>query len=257
LSGEAPGETERSVDVDAISIPRPVVHLDRDAARAHGPGAAVQSQLPPVAESPLSLEAVFLDPGAGFEVSGEERDAIVYVSSGSVDARIGAEAAALERGGAAHLTTGRRGRLVAGAEGAQLFVFAVDRTADEHAPLGEPRAFNRVDFSDLDPATSNRSFQVLFGPGNGSLHATFFVGIVPPGAAPWHFHQYDEIVVLSEGEMTFHQPGHSVVGQAGTAFRILPRDLHVNENTSATEDAIELGIFTPAGSPSAAYLPPS
>lgn len=241
--------------METVSTPRPVVHLNRDAARECGPGAAVQRQLPPVPHSALSLEAVFLDPGARFEVSGEHRDAIVYVRSGSVDARIGAEAATLECGGAAHLVAGRSGRLAAGAGGAQLFVFAVARTADEHAPLGEPQTFNRVDFSDLDPATSNRSFQVLFGPGNGSLHATFFVGIVPPGAAPWHFHQYDEIVVLSEGEMTFHQPGLSVRGEHGTAFRIMPRDLHVNENTSASEDAIELGIFTPAGSPSAAYLP--
>ena len=48
-------------------------------------------------------------------------------------------------------------------------------------------------------ATGARSFQVLFGPHNGSARATLFVGHLPPGRAPWHYHLYDEIVWVPFG----------------------------------------------------------
>jgi quercetin dioxygenase-like cupin family protein len=76
---------------------------------------------------------------------------------------------------------------------------------------------------------------------------------VPPGKAPWHFHLYDEIVWILEG------PGrlHLVTGvdelSEGSAFRLRPREVHIVEN--AGPGTLELlGLFTPAGSPSAAYL---
>ena len=103
-------------------------------------------------------------------------------------------------------------------------------------------------------ATGKRSFQILFGPQNGSTRATLFVGYVPPGAAPWHFHLYDEIVWIWRGEGRFHTGAGAEPLGAGSAFRISPREVHIVENTSATDELVVLGLFTPAGSPSAAYL---
>ena len=40
----------------------------------------------------------------------------------------------------------------------------------------------------------------------------------------------------------------------GCAFRLHPREVHIVENTQPTEELAVLGLFTPAGSPSAAYL---
>jgi hypothetical protein len=40
----------------------------------------------------------------------------------------------------------------------------------------------------------------------------------------------------------------------GSAFRLRPREVHVVENASADEEMTVVGFFTPAGSPSAAYL---
>ena len=40
----------------------------------------------------------------------------------------------------------------------------------------------------------------------------------------------------------------------GSAFRLHPREVHVVENSHPQEELAVLGIFTPAGSPSAAYL---
>ena len=103
-------------------------------------------------------------------------------------------------------------------------------------------------------ATGKRSFQILFGPHNGSTRATLFVGYVPPGAAPWHFHLYDEIVWIWRGEGRYHTQGGVEPLAAGSAFRISPREVHIVENTSAADELVVLGLFTPAGSPSAAYL---
>ena len=80
-----------------------------------------------------------------------------------------------------------------------------------------------------------------------------FVGVVPPGAAPWHFHQYDEIVLLLDGTAAYHQAGGVQTMGPGSAVRIPPRRVHINENTGGEEMRV-LGVFTPAGSPSAAYL---
>jgi hypothetical protein len=42
----------------------------------------------------------------------------------------------------------------------------------------------------------------------------------------------------------------------GCAFRLHAREVHIVENTQPAEELAVLGIFTPAGSPSAAYLTP-
>jgi mannose-6-phosphate isomerase-like protein (cupin superfamily) len=79
------------------------------------------------------------------------------------------------------------------------------------------------------------------------------MGFVPPGKAPWHFHLYDEIVWIPHGPGRLHLEDRFVDFGRGAAFRLRPRQVHIVENTG--KDTLEvLGLFTPAGSPSAAYL---
>ena len=40
----------------------------------------------------------------------------------------------------------------------------------------------------------------------------------------------------------------------GCAFRLRPREVHIVENVANDVELAVLGVFTPAGSPSAAYL---
>jgi hypothetical protein len=56
-----------------------------------------------------------------------------------------------------------------------------------------------LDEADAQLATGGRSFEILFGPHNGSTRATLFAGFVPPGRAAWHYHLYDEIVWVPTG----------------------------------------------------------
>ena len=121
--------------------------------------------------------------------------------------------------------------------------------------MGAREVVVSLDSSDAEKATGARSFQILFGPHNGSTRATLFAGYIPPGKAPRHYHLYDEIVWVPEGPGHLHLDGVTRELGPGTAFRLRPRQVHIVENASDREMTI-LGIFTPAGSPSAAYLTP-
>ena len=78
------------------------------------------------------------------------------------------------------------------------------RGTDLHAPMGATEPVVALDHVEPGQATGARSFQVLHGPHNGSTRATMFVGYIPPGKAPWHYHLYDEIVWILRGEGRLH-----------------------------------------------------
>ena len=125
-------------------------------------------------------------------------------------------------------------------------------------PKGIGKARRVIVFADgaeAQQATGGRSFEILFGPHNGSTRATLFAGFVPPGKAAWHYHLYDEIVWVPAGPGRLHRADGEEQLDAGTAFRLRPRQVHIVENAGASEMTI-IGVFTPAGSPSAAYLTP-
>ena len=133
----------------------------------------------------------------------------------------------------------------------------VGEEADRHAPLGPREPVVGVDSTASEDATGARSFRVLFGPANGSTRATLFAGHLPPGRAPWHFHLYDEIVWVRDGPARLHLGEGVEEFGPGAAFRLRPRQTHVVESASPDRGLSVVGIFTPAGSPSAAYLSPA
>ena len=95
---------------------------------------------------------------------------------------------------------------VTASEGLSLVVATVAEEADRHAPLGRREITASLDAGGAEQATGARSFQLLFGPHNGSTRATLFAGFIPPGKAPWHYHLYDEIVWVPEGPGRLHHP---------------------------------------------------
>jgi quercetin dioxygenase-like cupin family protein len=119
--------------------------------------------------------------------------------------------------------------------------------------MGPRELVATLEEKDAQQATGGRSFEILFGPQNGSTRATLFAGYVPPGKPPWHYHLYDEIVWVPTGPGRLHLAEGDEMLEAGAAFRLRPRQVHIVENAGADEMTI-IGVFTPAGSPSAAYL---
>jgi quercetin dioxygenase-like cupin family protein len=209
----------------------------------------------PISDSALALEQRALDATATAAVGNSDADTFVYISAGSGSLVLGDETYAMAIRSAALVLAGEQATVTATNDGIELVVLSVGPDSDRHAPMGERRLVTSLDDGDAEQATGSRSFQVLFDATNGSTRATLFAGYIPPGRAPWHYHLYDEIVWVPEG------PGRLHLGEAaeplgpGSAFRLRPREVHIVENESSDELTI-IGIFTPAGSPSAAYLTP-
>ena len=101
-----------------------------------------------------------------------------------------------------------------------LMVATVDGEVDLHAPMGRRELVTSLDVADAQRATGARSFQILFGPHNGSTRATLFAGFIPPGKAPWHYHLYDEIVWVPEGPGWLHIGDDTEELDPGSAFRL-------------------------------------
>jgi quercetin dioxygenase-like cupin family protein len=216
--------------------------------RVHGDGV-----VPAQAGSELAVQVVRLDAGAGQEVGHAGPDDelwFVFDGGGSV------EADALAPGSALFVAAGESVSVRAGGDGLAAVRATIGPGADLHAPLGGRERVVSVEHVEAGEATGSRSFQVLFGPKNGSTRATMFVGYIPPGRAPWHYHLYDEIVWVWRGTGRYHLSTGVEELPDGAAFRVLPREVHIVENLSENRELVVLGIFSPAGSPSAAYLLP-
>ena len=103
-------------------------------------------------------------------------------------------------------------------------------------------------------ATSDREFRILLDPDAGLSGATQFVGYITAKRAPEHYHLYDEVIYVLEGEGTLHiGEEHTAIGP-GSCIHLRPELRHCLENTGGGEMRV-LGVFRPAGDPSEAYLP--
>jgi mannose-6-phosphate isomerase-like protein (cupin superfamily) len=208
--------------------------------------------VPPEEGSTLALETIRLGPGASIQVADDLHDTLCFLANGTC----ALDTVSLDGPGAGLVAAGRRWSLVGGADGATVLRVTLGSATDLHAPMGPAEPVIALDHVEPGKATGARSFQVLYGPHNGSTRATIFVGYIPPGAAPWHYHLYDEICWIWRGPGRYHLGEEVEPLEDRCCFRITPRQVHIVENTSTDRELAILGIFTPAGSPSAAYLTP-
>ena len=207
----------------------------------------------PVDDSALALQAVGLEPGDSSALGDSGADSLLYVIAGGGLVRLDGGVHELREGSAALVLAGEDATIDSD-EGLELMVATVGPDVDRHAPMGPRQFVVPFDVAGAQSATGARSFQILFGPHNGSTRATLFAGFVPPGKAPWHYHLYDEVVFVPAGPGRLHVGDTTTELDAGSAFRLRPRQVHIVENSSADRDLTVIGVFTPAGSPSAAYL---
>jgi mannose-6-phosphate isomerase-like protein (cupin superfamily) len=98
--------------------------------------------------------------------------------------------------------------------------------------------------------TGDRSYRVLVDRSVGCEAVTQFVGTIPPGRAPDHFHHYEEVLCILEGKgRMWAGRRHAPIGPGSCIF--LPRrQVHCVENTGEGPLRL-LGVFYPAGSPAA------
>ena len=100
--------------------------------------------------------------------------------------------------------------------------------------------------------SGDRWYRVLVDEALGSTQVTQFVGAIPPGRAPDHFHEYEEVLCFLAGEgRLWAGTASAPVGPGRCAF--LPRgQVHCTENTGPGELRL-LGVFHPSGSPAVSY----
>lgn len=100
--------------------------------------------------------------------------------------------------------------------------------------------------------TANRWYRVLIDDEVGSTQVTQFVGSIPPGRAPDHFHQYEEVLFILKGAGRIWAGDTNAPIVPGSCIYLPKRQVHCVENTGEGELRL-LGVFYPAGSPSVRY----
>jgi mannose-6-phosphate isomerase-like protein (cupin superfamily) len=176
-----------------------------------------------------------------------DRDEVLYVLEGTAGAKIGGEAQTLDPGTGAFVARGTPWH-VESAEGLLLLSVLVEE------PLPAAASHAVIAGGERGAATAGREFTLLAQPENGCASVTQFVGYIPVGRAPDHYHRYDEVVYVLEGEGAFHTDGESEMLRPGSCVHLPARLVHCLENVGPGEMRV-LGVFRPAGSPAEAYYP--
>lgn len=188
--------------------------------------------------------------GSSGERRDEGRDEVLYVLSGSGAATIGGQRADLATGTAAYVARGTTWQID---EADELELLSV--LVEEPLPAnGTTHAVVELAEEETQGATAGRQFRLLATPEIGCASVTQFVGYIPVGRAPDHFHTYDEVVYVLEGEGALHIGGESQPLLPGSCVHLPARLVHCLENEGPGTMQV-LGVFRPAGSPAEAYYP--
>jgi len=128
----------------------------------------------------------------------------------------------------------------------------VDAVTDrEHRSPEEITPFVRLSDREAMP-TADRWYRVLVDDEVGSKQVTQFVGSIPPGRAPDHFHNYEEVLFILRGEGRMWAGETNTLVHPGSCIYLPRRQVHCVENTGTGELRL-LGVFYPAGSPAVRY----
>ena len=82
---------------------------------------------------------------------------------------------------------------------------------------------------------------------------TQFVGSIPPGRAPDHFHLYEEMLCILQGSGIIWSGDSKAPVGPGSCVYLPARQAHCLENIGSGELRL-LGVFYPAGSPAMRYV---
>ena len=188
--------------------------------------------------------------GASEEQSNEADDEVLYVLAGSSRATVAGEPADLSPGTAVFVACGSPWQ-VDDADGLEILSVLV---RDPAPADGTTHAVVAVVSVESGAATAGRQFRLLATPELGCRSVTQFLGYIPVVRAPDHFHKYDEVVYVLEGEGKLHIDGETAPLRTGSCVHLPAGIVHCLENVGPGEMRV-LGVFRPAGSPAEAYYP--
>jgi mannose-6-phosphate isomerase-like protein (cupin superfamily) len=180
----------------------------------------------------------------------EADDEVLYVLAGSGAIEIGGETVQVEEGAAVWAARGTTWRITE-AEALELLSVLIREPLESN-----DTGFAVVDAEESDEgaATAGRHFRLLATPERGCASVTQFIGFIPVGRAPDHYHRYDEVIYVLDGEGELHIEGETAPLRGGTCVHLPKGLVHCLENSGPGEMRV-LGVFRPAGSPAEAYYP--
>jgi quercetin dioxygenase-like cupin family protein len=199
----------------------------------------------------LELSVLELESGGSCARATGGREEVLFVLSGHGTLRTGATDHALEPEAGAYIPPNSEYELSAPGD-EELLIVAI-RVPDPVANGASVVVRRLADQAD-EEATAERSFRIVSDPDTGLRSGTQFVGYIPPGRAPDHFHTYDEAIYVLDGQGAFHAGGESWTLGPGSCISLPARTIHCLENTGPDVMRV-MAVFRPAGSPAVAYYP--
>jgi mannose-6-phosphate isomerase-like protein (cupin superfamily) len=215
--------------------------------------------------SAISLRTMEFAPGLSPGFRNQECDEIIYVLQGAATILIDGWPYAVEPETGVYLRPGAI--LTVDNPGPEPFVLISSQCPEPVAmpdalppftspqplerPSPGPRSIVRLVDRKAVP-TADRWYRVLVDEEVGSAQVTQFVGSIPPGRAPDHFHNYEEVLFILRGVgQMWAGKTHTPIA-SGSCIYLPKGQVHCVENTGDDELRL-LGVFYPAGSPSVRY----
>jgi quercetin dioxygenase-like cupin family protein len=197
----------------------------------------------------FSQRVLRFSPGRCRERLDTASDEVLYVLSGAGRVTLDGSEHPVRPGSGAFVAAGAPWLVDADEEFVVLSVLVHDpeRASGRHSVV-------QVATGETQAATAGRQFALGVGPAVGCATVTQFVGFIPSGRAPDHFHRYDEVVYILEGRGSLHIGGERSELRPGACVHLPARLVHSLEN-EGDDEMLVLGVFRPAGSPAEAYYP--
>src|SRR5579872_1240949 len=204
---------------------------------------------------PFTLRVLRVMRGRSFERNTGAGEELLFALAGRGEAIVDGRHHELEPETGVLLRPGERYELHNDAAEDLLVVSVTLHEPEPPAPGGpSQRPISRLADQADQAATGERTFRIVFDPERGCATATQFVGYIPVGAAPRHYHLYEEVIYVLDGQGVMHMNDAQAPLHAGSCIHLPPRKLHTLENSGPGVMRV-LGVFRPAGSPAAAYYP--
>lgn len=197
----------------------------------------------------ISLRVLEFGPGTSPVLSDPGSDEVFYVLDGNCNVVIGADEYDVGPETGIYLRPGQT--LHVDNKGGEVVRFISSQCPAE--PLKSSELPPIVKLSDRRALpTADRWYRVLVDEEIGSEQVTQFVGSIPPGRAPDHFHEYEEVLFILRGEGRMWAGETNTPIGPGSCIYLPRRQVHCVENTGSGELRL-LGVFYPAGSPAVRY----
>ncbi len=208
----------------------------------------------------ISLRVLTFGPGKTAALEPVDCDDVLYVLDGTGQLLLDGRAVDVEPGSAVYVKAGT----TLGADSVGTIRVASSQCPDPETPFRLAETPSEAEVAGPAPVvrlqdrqpeqTADRWYRVLLDQGVGSTEVTQFVGGIPPGRAPDHFHHYEEVllVLAGRGRMWAGQTHTDIA--AGSCIFLPRKQVHCVENTGDGELRL-LGVFYPSGSPAVRYDP--